>query len=206
MTTGGPVGSFPMIIGKIKAKTDPSGSITVSQAMLDSEEQNSELLLEIKTDIEEIIPANTSAQVTRRWLQQMNWPSATAQILYEKPSVYIESIETGYDDMPYEQLEIAVKERLGDIGYGIARFPEDAEFRIVVKSKTRPAGSMGSLYFTYLDISWSLYNKTGDELMTDALKPVKGGALNYDDAGIKAYGKGSTALADRVITWIKENR
>lgn len=205
-TSAGPVKSFPMIIGKSKMKTDPSGSITVSENMLKGEEKNSELLLELKTDIDEVIPANIHSLLTRQWLSQLNWPSATAQIIFEKPSVYIESIEAGYDDMPYEQLEIAVKERLGDIGYGIARFPEDAEYRIVVKSSTRPAGSMGSLYFTYLDISWSLYNKSGDELMTDALKPVKGGALNYDDAGIKAYGKGSTALADRVITWIKENR
>ncbi len=197
--------SFPVIVGATKRFTNSLGVITVSKAIIDQQGSGYDLLLPLKTDIDQVIPSGATSGITRQWLSQMNWPTATAQIVFEKPSVHIETIENGYDDLPYDQLTNAIKERLGNIGYGIARFPEDAEYRIIVKSSTNPGGSMGSLYFTYLNISWTLYNKSGDELMTEDLPKVKGGALSYDDAGVKAFTKGSTSLGERIITWIKEN-
>ncbi len=196
--------SFPLIVGKEKRFTDAKGAVIISKKIIDQEIQSLDLPITITTDIEQVVPSEEKSLITRNWLSNMNWPSATAQIQFIKPAVYIESLEDGYDDLPYEQLENAVKERLDGIGYSIARFPEDANFRIIIKSSTRPAGSMGSLYFTYLDITWTIYNKSGDELMKESIPAVKGGALSYDDAGIKAYTKGSTTLGERVITWIKE--
>jgi len=203
---GLPVNSFPLLLNEEQRFSNSDGSIIVSPALFSHEPGMTEFLLPINTDIDALIPTDLQSETVKQWLYQLNWPSATAQMVFEKPGVYIEALEVGYNDLPYEQLENAVKERLGDIGYSIARFPEEADFRVMISSEIRPAGSMGNLYFSFLDISWTLFDKTGDQLMTDALDPVKGGALSYDDAGVKAYLKGKDILADSIISWIRENQ
>jgi len=106
--------------------------------------------------------------------------------------------------LPYEELATAIKKELSNIGYSIARFPEDAEYRLIIKSSTREAGNMGQLYFSYVDITWVVYNKEGDEVATETMSPIKGGALSYDDASVKAYHKASTVLSTRILDLLKK--
>ncbi len=201
-----PVNSFPVILNNEQFFSNSEGTVPVSSQLISYEQGMTEYLLPISTDIDALIPADLESEVVKQWLYQLNWPSATAQFIFEKPAVYVEALQVGYNDLPYEQLENAVEERLGDIGYSIARFPEEAEYRVMVNSEVRPAGSMGNLYFSYVDINWVLFNKSGDQLMTNALDPIKGGALSYDDANVKAYLKGKDILADSIINWIQENQ
>ncbi len=201
-----PVNSFPIILNDNQYFSNSDGTVPVSVQHIEYEQGMTEFLLPIATDIDALIPTDLDSEIVKQWLYQLNWPSATAQFVFKKPAVYVEALQVGYNDLPYEQLENAVEERLGDIGYSIARFPEEAEYRVMVSSEVRPAGSMGNLYFSYVDINWVLFNKSGDQLMTNALDPIKGGALSYDDANVKAYLKGKNILADSIINWMQENQ
>jgi hypothetical protein len=200
------VPSFPLFIGKFADFTDKNGKIYVTNKHINSEAPSSEVLIEVKCDVDKILNNGDYLELTKNWLAQQNWPSTTLRFVFKKPTVFIEVLEEGYDDLPYNKLSSEAKERLVQAGYDVARFPEDADMRLVIKATTRPAGSMGNLYFSYLDINWTLYGKSGDEVASKSLKPVKGGALSYDDASVKAFLKGASLLGDNITEAIKNKK
>ncbi len=199
-----PVSSFPLIIRDKKYISDAQGKVTISSSVIGKKSDNI-IMLPITTDLKGIFPAKGSP-LMHQWLSQKKWPFMTTQIIFDKPKVYIESLGAGYEELPYKQLENELKKQLNDFGYKSTEFAEDAEYHIIVKSSTRPAGAMGNLYFTYMDVKWILYDKSGDLLFREELTAVKEGASSYAVAGLKAYSKGSTILTERIINWLKENR
>ncbi len=207
-TSSAGAGSFPLSIGDQKRFSGNDGSIGIGNAYLSGKEPGptGELLLPIATDFEQFIPAGNSNPLIRQWLAKQKWPAGSAVFRFTKPAIYIESAEATYSDLPYDELVMAMKSKITEIGYGIASYPDEADLKVVIKSSSRAGGSMGNLYFSYIDMAWSLYDQFGEELVAESLPSIKDGALSYDEASLKAYKKAGTALSTRVSTWIKENR
>jgi len=201
-----PAASFPLLVDNKKRFTSNDGSLGIGSTYIpESSPATGDISITITTDLEQFMPTQSTNPLVSQWLSMQKWPSASAILRFTKPAIFIESASESYSDLPFEELENAMKSKITEIGYSIARYNDEADMRLVIKSSSRAGGSMGNLYFSFVDISWSLFKPSGDEIMAESLPSFKDGALSYDEATLKAYKKAGASVATRISTWIKEN-
>jgi hypothetical protein len=201
--SGKPVASLPVIMNGEPLFTSTDGGIYILPTSLP---EISNEVISIECDYKKIIPQNEKNPIIHNWVSGFNWPVAKLRFVYEKPCIRIIVEENNMESpLSMEKMGPAIKKALETEGYCYTRSAINAQYTIKVVANSRDAGGYGSLYFAFLDVNWLLKDPNGKELVKRSIKPIKGGALDYDNAGLKAFDKGKIPVAEEILSWIREN-
>jgi hypothetical protein len=75
-----------------------------------------------------------------------------------------------------------------------------ADWLLTISTSTRKGGEVDGIYFAYLEAAVSLVEKrTAKEIYSNNFTGFKGGALDYDQAGQKAYEAGIKHISGEII-------
>jgi hypothetical protein len=113
--------------------------------------------------------------------------------------VYITSVESNLGH-PVQILEPKLKAELSEHGCSFIPEQTETDWVLSVETSTRRGDSVNDICFSYLDAKVSLVEgATGKEIYGNTFTNIKGGALSFTQAGIKAYETVSTLIADEIV-------
>lgn len=102
-------------------------------------------------------------------------------------------------------LEPKLKALLADHGCSYTNNRENADWLVIIKAATRKGNQVEGLFFSYLDVNLSLIEqRTGKEVYNNNFTGLKGGGLDYESAGLKAYDNGMQQIANELILNIEK--
>ncbi len=135
-------------------------------------------------------------------------PEAKSEIKITPPSVYVKSVEKGYEgnELAVKIIEPALKAGLSDLRYTFVDAPEKADYWLNVESVARK-GQVGDVAtIGFVDAVVSLVEAgTNEELYKNSFNDIKGLGADYADAMAKAYQKAKIQLVE-AITYELEYR
>jgi len=119
------------------------------------------------------------------------------------PTVLVNSKELNLGtEMDIQLLAPAIKNALLELDYKFVDSEEKADYILNINAKTRSGQKNQYMHLTYLDATIAMYKKgTGKEIYKNGLSSVKGGAADYELAGVKAYEK---AIQDFLEDFLSE--
>ena len=199
-----PTSQFPLQILGTTYTSDAGGEITLPYDRVSANDNNA---LIITSDWQKVLSlTDRDGLVVSTWISQLPWPRVTTSIIFTRPTIGVTSSEINLGDpAPQAPLKTKLAQQLGTLNYKAPRNKVKADYTISIKSTTRALSRYQSIYFVYLDITWTLVDKEGNELVRISLDPIKGGALTNKQAGLKAYQKGRTLVADAITLWLEQN-
>jgi hypothetical protein len=134
-------------------------------------------------------------------LSSMNPPYIDIPLNVASQSVLIDGVERNLGvtlDMPL--LEPALRELLTEGGLECVDERNKADLLVTVNAGTRKGNRMGTLHFSYLDLSVSVKRLSDNtEICEVAESNIKGAGGSFSQAGIKAYSKAKKVLEDVVL-------
>ena len=100
--------------------------------------------------------------------------------------------------IPY--MEPIVKKKLGELGLDFVDQPGQADLVMEIKAQTRQGNKFQDIYFSFLDMTFSVRNRDSDnELFKTSLNNVKGVGISYEQAGLNAFEKAGEQLGKTVL-------
>ena len=82
-----------------------------------------------------------------------------------------------------------------------ARVEQNADYILTIDAKTRKGQKNQYMFLSYLDATIAMYkSSTNKEIYKKGLSSVKGGAADYELAGVKAYEKAINSFLDDFIS------
>ncbi len=200
---GKSVASLPILLDTTSLFSNHQGVFHVDKKHLS---QKNRFSLIARVNSEKLIGETKNRELISRWCSHYNWPQTRLQFIFEKPLIMVSTTEENMGgQLSSDILEPNLRSSLEKGDYPFALNEIEANYTIMIQADTRPVGSFGNLSFVYLDITWSLVDRTGRELVQRKLNPIKGGGLDEESAGLKAYQKGKKLLADEILVWVNEN-
>ena len=127
-------------------------------------------------------------------------PHAIFQLHILRQMVYVISDESNLGhslEMPY--IQPIVKEQLGEVGLGFVDRPGQADLVIEIDAQTREGNRFQDIYFSFLDMTFSVRDRNRDELFHTSLIDVKGSGRSFEQAGIKAFQIAGEPLLEMVL-------
>ena len=123
------------------------------------------------------------------------------------PTVYVKSTEFNLgNEMNIQLLAPAIKNALVDLDYKFVDAEQNADYVLTIDAKTRQGQKNQYMYLSYLDATIAMYkNSTKKEIYKKGLSSVKGGAADYELAGVKAYEKAISSFLTDFISELKAN-
>jgi len=119
-------------------------------------------------------------------------------------TVYVQSEETNFEQ-PVQILAPKLKAELSKHGCSFTDFKEQADWLLFIHASTRRGSSVDGMCFSYLDVQISLTeNRTGKEIYSNNFTDLKGGALDYERAGRKAYDDGLDKITNEIVKNIEK--
>lgn len=113
--------------------------------------------------------------------------------------VYVQSKETNFGQQ-VNILAPKLKAELSSHGCSFTPSPQKADWTLTIKASTRKGNIVEGIYFSFLDAEISLVeNRTGKEIYSNNFTNLKGGALDFDSAGRKAYDAGLTQITNEIV-------
>jgi hypothetical protein len=113
--------------------------------------------------------------------------------------VYVKSKETNFAQ-PVKLFEPKLKAALSQRGCSYTDNPGKADWLLTIDAATRKGSEVEGIYFSYLDATISLIEqRTGKEIYNNNFTDLKGGGLNYETAGRKAYDASLQHITDEIM-------
>ena len=101
-------------------------------------------------------------------------------------------------ELPY--IRTIVKEQLTAAGLGLVDRRSQADLVIEIDARTRQGNRFHDIYFSLLDMTFSVRSRRRDELFSTSLIDVKGSGISYEQAGIAAFKKVGEPLRKTVLS------
>lgn len=102
-------------------------------------------------------------------------------------------------------IEPKLKDALSANGFAFVKEKEKADLFISIEAQTRQGNSYSGIFFSYLDASVSITDaSTGDEVYKNAYSDIKGGAADFNQAGMKAFIGSTSKICDDIIKQLKK--
>jgi hypothetical protein len=118
--------------------------------------------------------------------------------------VYIQSQEKNFDKTVH-LLEPKLKAELSKRGCSFTSTREKADWLLTIDAATREGSEMDGIYIAFLDATITLVEcKTNKEIYTNNFTDLKGGGIDYDRAGRKAYDSGLQQITKEIIRSIEK--
>ncbi len=113
--------------------------------------------------------------------------------------VYVQSKEMNFEKS-VQILAPKLKAELSKQGCCFTSSQPEADLLLVINASTHRGNCVNDLCFSYLDVEVSLKEcKTGKEIYNNNFTDLKGGALDYERAGRKAYENGLDKIAGEIV-------
>ena len=118
------------------------------------------------------------------------------------PTVYVKSSEFNLgNEMDIYLLAPAIKNALVELDYKFVDAEQNADYILTIDAKTRKGQKNQYMYLSYLDATIAMYKRsTSKEIYKKGLSSVKGGAADYDLAGVKAYEKAISSFLEDFLS------
>lgn len=118
--------------------------------------------------------------------------------------VYIQSRETNFG-APVRLLEPKLKAELSKQGCSFTSAREKADWLLTISATTRKGSEMDGIYIAFLDATITLVErKTNKEIYANNFTDLKGGGVDYEKAGRKAYDSGLQKITKEIIMSIEK--
>jgi hypothetical protein len=118
--------------------------------------------------------------------------------------VYVKSSEKNFDRR-VQILEPKLKALLSQHGCSFTTDITKADWKLDITASTRKGREVDGIFFSYLDVTVSLTEeRTGKEIYGNNFTDLKGGGLDYETAGRKAYDAGLKNIADAIAASIEK--
>ncbi|MDR1225822.1 MAG: LPP20 family lipoprotein [Prevotellaceae bacterium] len=118
--------------------------------------------------------------------------------------VFIKSTEKNFEQ-PVRLLEPKLKSELANHGCSFTLQREKADWVLDIQAITRKGTGVNGIYFSYLDAAISLIErKSGKEIYGNNFTDLKGGGLDYEAAGRKAYDAGVQKIVAEIVKSIEK--
>ena len=113
--------------------------------------------------------------------------------------VYIQSQETNFDKTVH-LLEPKLKAELSKQGCSFTTTLEKADWLLTIDASTREGSEMEGIYIAFLDATITLVErKTNKEIYANNFTDLKGGSIDYERAGRRAYDSGLQKITKEII-------
>jgi hypothetical protein len=118
--------------------------------------------------------------------------------------VYIQSQETNFGATVH-LLEPKLKAELSKQGCSFTPMREKADWLLTINAATRRGSELDGIYFAFLDATITLVEKkTNKEIYANNFTDLKGGGVDYERAGRKAYDSGLQKITREIIASIEK--
>jgi hypothetical protein len=146
-------------------------------------------VIKAELDLEKYVSINPDHPYFQNIMKNTEIPSASIPVIIEPTNVTIKSEELNFGKkLDVLLIEPQVKSLLSEKGYRYTEDEDQAELVIWINAASRKGGNMSGLYFSFVDVSVSVYdNIEGKEIFKKSFKNFKGGGGSFDDAGAKAF-------------------
>jgi hypothetical protein len=113
--------------------------------------------------------------------------------------VYLTSKEMNFMQ-PVKLLEPKLKASLSQYGCSYTTDLGKADWLLAIDASTHKGNEIEGIYFSYLNVSVSLVEqRTGKEIYSNNFTALKGGGLDYETAGRKAYDASLQLISDEIM-------
>jgi hypothetical protein len=117
--------------------------------------------------------------------------------------VYMQSQEKNFDKTVH-LLEPKLKAELSKQGCSFTSTREIADWLLTIDATTREGSEMEGIYIAFLDATITLVErKTNKEIYANNFTGLKGGGIDYEKAGRKAYDNGLQKITNEIIRSIE---
>ncbi|MDR3286926.1 MAG: hypothetical protein LBT27_05745 [Prevotellaceae bacterium] len=155
------------------------------------------LLIAIEGNENESAQMQKTLALKAEIIQSVSW-------LQTAIAIYVQAKEKNFEQTVH-LLEPKIKAELSKYGCSFVPTRENADWMLVINAQTRKGSVVEGIYFSYLDATISLVEKkSGKEIYNNNFTDIKGGGLDYDKAGRKAYDSGLKKIADEIIINIEK--
>jgi hypothetical protein len=118
--------------------------------------------------------------------------------------VYIQSQEKNFGT-PVCLLEPKLKAELSKQGCSFTSVREKADWLLTINAATRKGSEIDGIYIAFLDATIALVEqKTNKEIYANNFTNLKGGGVDYEKAGRKAYDSGLQKITKEIIMSIEK--
>jgi hypothetical protein len=118
--------------------------------------------------------------------------------------VYIQSQEKNFDKTVH-LLEPKLKAELSKQGCSFTPTRENADWILTIDASTRKGSELDGIYIAFLDADITLVErKTNKEIYANNFTDLKGGGIDYEKAGRKAYDGSLQRITKEIITSIEK--
>jgi hypothetical protein len=118
--------------------------------------------------------------------------------------VYIQSQEKNFDKT-VRLLEPKLKAELSKQGCSFTATRENADWLLTIDASTREGSEVDGIYIAFLDATITLVERrTNKEIYANNFTDLKGGSIDYEKAGRKAYDSGLQQITKEIIRSIEK--
>jgi hypothetical protein len=178
-----------------KVITDTEGKITIPVTQVPMTAKLPQL--EVKLDIESLIPSDLDDKICRKMLQATPVNELKMSINLIKPTFFIQSTEREFDQNNQQQLlAIAAQSFLTQQGYQTATIAK-ADYILEIDANTKAAGQTNDFSSVLLEMKLTLKDNQENIIRyQNDTNSIKGVQLSIPAAGVEAYKKGKLKLED----------
>lgn len=202
-----PIADLPMVFSFLKGsghllpktRTDTLGFARTKVSSITSREPLQ--VISAGIDCESLLGLDSLTPFLARTLRTLPFPTAVFEVSVGAQQVYLRSAETNLEEpLKIPLLEAAIKKTLSKEGFRFTLDSVAADLWVALESHSRKGSAVGNLYFTFVDLSFSVRdNATGQEVFKTASSGIKGGHLDYQRAGLKAYQQAAGLLESEIV-------
>lgn len=128
-------------------------------------------------------------------------PRARFQLEVLRRKVYIASLESNLGHpLQIPCLEPLLKKELAACGLGFVAQLDQADLLIEIRARTREGQRFRNIFFSFLDMTFSISDPTGDEVFKSSLNNIKGSGTDYSQAGLRAFEKAGKQLGKSLLS------
>jgi len=157
-------------------------------------------VISAKVDLAAYTQLRTKPQVLEQLQQAYKVPTAKVVVDVQRLFVLIDADEQNLgQNLTVPFIEPELKESLTKSGFSFTTDASKADMFIKITAHSRKGSSFKGIFFSYVDATVSITDApTGKEVYTNAFANVKGGGLDYEQAGIKAFRAAAAKVSDEV--------
>ncbi|MGB0391691.1 MAG: Ig-like domain-containing protein [Salibacteraceae bacterium] len=144
--------------------------------------------------------SNDSSTYVKELLKNKNLPVSSFKVEVLPSSIYISSVEDNFGKaLDVKLIEPKLKQSLSGQGFEFLEEDSNSDYVIKIRASSRKGGQVGGVYFSYVDVTISVYDSNkGREILKESINNVKGGGGTFDQAGGKAYYEASDIAREKI--------
>jgi LPP20 lipoprotein len=152
-------------------------------------------------DINSMINQDSTSFVYQNILKSFPLPSTKIILTVTGLSFYVESDESNLGKaLDVLQVEPKLKEALSAKGYSFTDDLGSADVMVNITAKSREGSEMYGMYSTFVDLTVSAIDmSSGEEVYKNVFNNVTGQGLDFEKAGLKAFGVAAQKVVDDML-------